>query len=128
MNYVCFCGRVCKEPDIRYGGETCIAKYTIAIDRKWDREKTDFIQCTSFNKVAEIIEKHVHKGTKLLVSGELQNNNFEKDGKLIYRDQIIIRDIEFCESKKAEQNAEATDNTGFNSVDDSVTEGDLPFV
>lgn len=123
-------GRVVREPEIRYTNDNkCIARYSIAVSRKFKNKQgnydTDFFNLVSFNSTALFIEKYLHKGVKILVEGELRNNNYEKDGKTVYSDQIIVNSVEFCESKNT--NDTQTDNDGFNAVE-GATEEQLPFV
>ena len=47
-----------------------------------------------------IVEMHCSKGTKLLISGKLKNNNYEKNGQKIYSNEIVIDSLEFLETKK----------------------------
>ena len=76
---------------------------TIAVDRRYvgaDGVKVDFHNCIAFGKTAEIIEKYMKKGTKVLTTGSVQNNNYtNKDGVKVYATQIKVDEIEFCESK-----------------------------
>ena len=53
-----------------------------------------------WNILAEIVEIHCSKGTKLLISGKLKNNNYEKNGKKVYSNEIVIDSLEFLETKK----------------------------
>lgn len=135
MNKIILMGRVTREPDIRYGGDNrAVARYCIAVDRRYKNANgeypTDFFNLVSFGKTAEFVEKYINKGTKIVVEGELQNNNYEKDGKKIYQDQIVISNVEFAESKNSgsTEAVPQTDADGFNPVDGSVTEDSLPFV
>ena len=83
------------------------------------------------------VEKYLKKGTKIVVEGEIRNNNYEKDGKTVYSDQIIANNVEFAESKNAQgggdyPNAPSNQPTGdagdgFNQIEDA-TEDDLPFI
>lgn len=130
MNYISLMGRVVREPEIKYTNDNkCIARYSIAVSRKFKNKQgnydTDFFNLVSFNSTALFIEKYLHKGVKILVEGELRNNNYEKDGKTVYSDQIIVNSVEFCESKNT--NDTQTDNDGFNAVE-GATEEQLPFV
>ena len=106
MNKVIMMGRLTRDPEVRYGGATngAIAKFSLAVDRRFKREgqpEADFFNCTAFGKTGEFVEKYLRKGTKVVIDGEIQNNNYEKDGVKHYSDQIIINTIEFAESKKA---------------------------
>ncbi len=51
---------------------------------------TDFFRCTCWNRLAEVVEKHCSKGTKLLIVGRLKNNNYEKDGQKVYSNEISL--------------------------------------
>lgn len=144
MNLVVMMGRPVKDPEVRYSAGakgTTIAKYRIAVDRRFKREgqpDADFFHCVSFGKVAEFIEKYVHKGTKIVITGELQNNNFKgSDGNMVYQDQIVVSSVEFAESKSSADQRAAnagsgngplpeTDANGFMNIPDGIDE-ELPF-
>lgn len=62
MNKVILMGRLTRDPEVRYStGENAmaIARYTLAVDRRFHREgeaKADFISCIAFDKRAEFAE------------------------------------------------------------------------
>ena len=127
-------GRLVKDVEIRYAQNgTAIAKFTIAVDRRFKREgqpDADFFKCTSFGKQAEFVEKYFKKGSRILLEGELQNNNYEKDGQTVYDNQILVNSVEFCESKNNSGNTttnNAIDNNDFMNIPDGIDE-ELPFV
>lgn len=139
MNKVILMGRLTRDPEVRYGGTSnmAIARFSIAVDRRFKREgqpSTDFFDCTAFGKLGEFVEKYLKKGTKILLDGELQNNNYEnKDGQKVYGMRVIANQIEFAESKRsAEENSgyeapAATDiSDDFMNIPDSIEE-ELPF-
>lgn len=77
MNKAIEIGRLTRDPEVRYsqGNNTAVARYTIAVDRKFKREgeqTADFIPCVVFGKQAEFAEKYFRKGTKLLFLEESQ--------------------------------------------------------
>lgn len=126
MNKLIMMGRLTKDPEIRYNNEgKAIARFSLAVDRNYKDAPTDFFNMVSFDKTAQFIENYIHKGSKILVEGKLQNNNYEKDGKKVYANQIIADRIEFCESKNA--NNTQTDD-GFNQVSEEYSDEMLPFV
>ena len=98
-------GRLTADPDVRYtNGNNAVARYTLAVDRKFKKEgeqSADFISCITFNKAAEFVEKYLHKGDKIVVSGRIQTGSYtNKDGRKVYTTDIIVEDHEFAESKK----------------------------
>ena len=146
MNKVIFLARLGKDPEIRYGQSsgTAIASFSIAVNRRFKRDgepDADWFNCVAFGKTAEFCEKYLHKGSKVLIEGEIQNTNYDdKNGTKHYSVQVIVNSIEFAESKNASsENAPAdepksgTNNTapavddGFMNVADSVDDESLPF-
>lgn len=108
MNKLMQMGRLCADPEIRtsQNGQQQIAKFNLAVDRRFKREgdpDADFFQYTAFGKLAEWAGKYLRKGTKVVVEGRIQNDNYtNKDGVKVYGFQFLAESIEFAESKKTE--------------------------
>ena len=109
MNKVIMMGRLTRDPEVRYsqgGNSTAVGRFSIAVDRRFKREgqpDADFFNCTAFGKLGEFVEKYLRKGTKIVLTGSVQNDNYtDKDGNQRYSVQIICDEIEFAESKNAQ--------------------------
>lgn len=127
MNRVILVGRETKDPDIRWtqgNPQTCIARFTLAVDRKTKEKATDFIGCVAFGKTAEFIEKYFRKGTKMILEGRIQTGSYEKDGKKFYTTDVVAESVEFAESKKNEEPESAPDE--FVSIPEGI-DFELPF-
>ena len=140
MNKVIQMGRLCADPEIRFTtGEnaTCIANMRIAVDKRFKNRNNpnaptaDFFNITAFGKTAEFCKDYLKKGTKIAFDGRLENNNYtDKDGKTVYSNQIIVENVEFAESKKAEGNENSAPTPAEANVDNFINEGlesELPF-
>jgi single-strand DNA-binding protein len=92
MNKIILMGRLTGDPEVRYTQDSkAVASFNFAVNRRFDRENTDFFRCVAFGKTAEGIEKMVKKGTKLVVAGSIQNNNYtDKNGVKRYEMQVIV--------------------------------------
>lgn len=108
MNKVILMGRLTADPVVRYNQNdsgTVIGKFSIAVDRKFKRDgepTADFFNCTTFGKSAEFTEKYLRKGTKMVIVGHIENNNYtNKDGKEVQAVQVLVDEMEFAESKNA---------------------------
>lgn len=140
-------GRLTRDPEIRYANNansTCIANYTLAVDRRFkrqgDEQTADFIQCVAMGKGGEFAEKYLHQGTKIVVEGRIQTGSYtNKDGQKIFTTEVWVEAQEFAESKAAaaqngNQNASAptrpnvaqNDSDGFMNIPDAIEE-ELPF-
>jgi len=130
MNKVILMGRLTKDPEVRYtnGGKT-IGSFSIAVDRRFKSEgqpEADFFTCVTFGKQAEFVEKYLKKGTKILLGGQIQNNNYEKDGVKHYNTQIVVDEIEFAESKRSQSEEPSSKDDGFMAIPDDAGD-ELPF-
>ena len=143
MNRLIMMGRLVADPEVRYGAAngSAVANFRIAVDRRFKRDgdpDADFFRITAFGRQAEFAEKYLRKGTKILLEGEIRNNNYTgKDGNMVYSDQIIANSIEFAESKNAQSNngfggdmgtpaPKTNAGDGFMNIPDGIEE-ELPF-
>lgn len=128
MNKVILIGRLTRDPEVRQAGETTVARYSLAVDRRGKKDETDFINCVVFGKGAEFAEKYLKKGAKIAVSGHIQTGSYKNnEGRTVYTTDVVVEDQEFCESKKAaEERPEAPTAENFVSLSPTELTG-LPF-
>ena len=150
MNKVILMGRLTRDPDVKYtAGDNpmAIARYTLAVDRRFKRENeatADFISCVAFGKAAEFAEKYFRQGIRIVVSGRIQTGSYtNRDGNKVYTTDVVVEEQEFAESKNnAAGKNNAQDNTaagqqsgnqgvsvdadGFMNIPDGIDE-ELPF-
>lgn len=131
MNRLTIIGRLTRDPEIRMtqDGQTTIARFGIAVDRRGKDQKADFFNVTAFNKTAQFVEKYLKKGTKIAIGGHLQMDEYtNKDGQKVTNVIIIADEVEFCESKKSvtDSNQPVTDDNGFMPID-KLDQEELPF-
>lgn len=140
MNKVILMGRLTRDPDVRYSsGEnsTAVARYTLAVDRRFRREgdsaTADFIGCVVFGRQAEFAEKYLRQGTKIAITGRIQTGSYtNREGRKIYTTDVVVEEQEFAESKNADRPREQSaapqaDADGFMSIPDGIDE-DIPFM
>ncbi len=115
MNKVILMGRLTRDPEVRYSqgeGGTTVARFSLAVDRRFKRAgdaEADFFNCTAFGRQAEFAERYLKRGTKMLVTGRIQNDNYtNREGQKVYSVQVIVEELEFAESKAA-----SAENSGF---------------
>lgn len=141
MNKAIIIGRMTRRADIRYTqgeNQTCIARFTLAVNRKFAKEgekSADFISCIAFGKIAEFLERYGDKGIKFVVEGRIQTGSYtNKDGRTVYTTDVVVESIEFGESKSAavsnntnnDNMQQQTDENGFMLIPEGLEE-ELPF-
>lgn len=129
MNKVILKGRLTATPELkRTATDIFVTDFSIAANRRFNKETTDFINCQAWRSTAEFICKYFEKGQEIAVVGELHNDKWEKDGETRYTSRVSVDEVYFCGSKadnKAQTNgAEMEIPDGFEVSDDL---NDLPF-
>jgi single-strand DNA-binding protein len=141
MNIATLIGRLTKEGDLTYSSTgTAIYKNSIAVNRKFKKDETDFINLTAFQKTAELMANHLTKGDQVGIEGRIQTGSYEKDGKRIYTFDVVVDNITFIGGKKQQQEEAPKQNKSFSmtglSTDDDpfngkgsidISSDDLPF-
>lgn len=104
-----------------------IGNFNIAVNRKYKdasgNQVTDFFNCVVFDKVAENLSKFAGKGSRVAITGSLQNREYESNGEKKYYTEIVVREAEFLTTKKAEEEVEKKIPADLKEVPDQ----DLPF-
>ena len=149
MNKVILMGRLTRDPEVRYSqgeGGSAVARFSLAVDRRFKRAgeaEADFFNCTAFGRQAEFVERYLKRGTKMVVTGRIQNDNYtNREGQRVYSVQIIVEELEFAESKASAGNNDggyqnyqqpmdrpapsAAIGDGFMNIPDGIDE-ELPF-
>lgn len=132
MNKVILMGRLTRDPEIRYPQDpeaAAVGRFSLAVDRRFKKDETDFFNCVCFGRQAEFVEKYLKKGIKMLITGRVENNNYtDRDGQKVYAVQIMVEEMEFAESKAAnnEQKPAPGVGDGFMNIPDGIEE-ELPF-
>lgn len=109
MNKVFLIGRLVKDPEIRTTttGKK-VASFSLAISDGKDQngqEITQFFNGSAWERLAEVIEMYVKKGTKIAVFGSLKNRSWDKqDGTKGYATDILAREMEILSSKNESSN------------------------
>jgi len=109
MNKAILHGFVGKDPEIKKtGSDKKVGKFSFATTSfrkdKDGNKITDWHNIVVWEKLAELCEKYVKKGSELIIEGEISYRNYtDKDGVIKYFTEIICNSLEFCGKKEADQ-------------------------
>ncbi len=145
MNQVQLVGRLSRDPQVSYSAATqnAIANFSVAVDRAPDRDgnrQADFINCVSFGKTAEFLEKYFSKGKPIALTGRIQTRNYEKNGQKVYVTEVVAERVEFVPGDKSGSGSGSGQSTfgggqkpdeppfGFEAKDgELIPDDDIPF-
>ena len=104
LNQVILLGRLTKDPVARKTGSgVSVTSFTLAVDRDYQKEECDFINCTAWRNTADFVERHFHKGQMMAVRGSLQSRTWvDKDEKSRESWEVVVDSVWFGGDKKKE--------------------------
>jgi single-strand DNA-binding protein len=132
MNYIALIGNLVRDPDVKTTGTgSTVCSFTIAVNRKYKNAngetQTDFFDIVAWRKLGEVCGKHLAKGRKVCVTGELQSRTYEaKDGTKRKVYEVNAGEVEFLTPKDGAPRSDTngfTQDEGWQDVDDE----ELPF-
>lgn len=141
MNLITLTGNLGRDWE-QANSNTVIAKNSLAVRRDFKNKQTgdydtDWIPLTAFSKTAETLMQYTGKGSKILVVGKLQTNNFtDKQGNKRTSYDVIVDRFDFLDSKGDNQqkqtdnpfaNANLSDDDPFENNDTEIDDDSLPF-
>ena len=124
MNNITLIGRLTADPALKYtqsGKAFC--KFSIAVQREFNRDEADFINCIAWDKRAEAICEYLRKGRRIATQGRLSVNSYEKDGETKWKTEVIVDKFEFVDSansdtKESEKLKEKEEPENYEDDDD----------
>lgn len=141
MNKITLIGNLTNDPELRAttnGVQVCT--FTIAVNRRFansDGEKqTDFFRINAWRQLGDVCAKHLAKGRKVAVVGELQARLYDaKNGDKRMSLDVAADEVEFLSpaektetkpQKKSKENSDGYDQTPADEWT-NINPGDLPF-
>lgn len=139
VNRVYLIGNLVKDPELKdIGNGNKVTNFTLAINRHWTgpegekAEEVSFIDCVSYGKRAETIEKYLFKGRKIFVEGRLKQDKWtdKETKKTQSRIRIIVESFNFMDNKKenCECSASASIPAEAGNDSSSTSNGDFEAI
>ena len=130
MNKIILTGRLVKDAELGFIGATGTPKmtFTLAVERNYQKDKNnkkvDFINCEMLGQHTEKLSQYVTKGKAILVEGELNIDNYEKDGEKKSFTKVKVDRLEFLAGNANNENKANANTLEFQEIDDN---DDIPF-
>ena len=136
MNKVIMIGRLTKDPEVKKTqSNKKVANFTVAINDKFNKDKTDFINCVAWEKTAEYLGNYVKKGNLIAVEGRISTRNYDApDGKKVYITEVVCDSVQGLERNDQPQ-AKPSEPKPWQKYEEDfvtgptldITNEDLPF-
>lgn len=100
INQVILMGRLTRDPEARSttAGKQ-VSSFTLAVDR--GNDETDFFDITAWEKLSELVQQYIFKGSKVIVMGRLRQDSWDdkETGKKRTRVDVTANDVTFLDNK-----------------------------
>lgn len=107
MNKIFLKGRLTDSPMKKTVGDNlAVCNFTVAVNRRFDREKTDFVRCEAWRGTADFIEKYFSKGKEILLVGELHIDKKGDGDSVQWFTKVNVDEAYFCGGKADGETAE----------------------
>src|SRR5690554_330063 len=78
MNNVVLMGRICNAPELKHTQSgNAVTSFNLAVDRRFNKEETDFITIVAWRKTAEFVCNYFNKGSLIALQGSIQTRQYE---------------------------------------------------
>lgn len=129
LNHITLMGRLTRDPELRYAGETPVCSFTLACDRDFKsngQAETDFIDIVAWRNIATFVNQYFTKGRMAVVSGRLQIREWtDKEGGKRRSAEVVAENVYFGDSKKSDNTGGQEPPAGF--VPNFHNGGNLPY-
>ena len=114
LNRVQLIGRLGKDPESRSTptGKK-VAHFSLAVSQRWksgegDKEYTEWVNVEAWERLGEVCQQYLHKGSLVFVEGRLKTDKYEdKGGETKYYTKVVAVSMQMLD-KKADEEPAAT--------------------
>lgn len=105
MNKIIIIGRLVRDPEIVTTSlEKKVANYTLAVDRKYQKDKTDFFNITAWEGKGDFAYKYFKKGMKVAVSGRMEQEHYtDNENKKRIDWKVVVEEQFFADRTEKEE-------------------------
>ena len=132
MNKIIISGRLVRDAELGFIGATGTPKMTfsLAVERAYQKDKNnkkvDFVNCEMLGQHTEKLVQYVTKGKSILVEGELNIDQYEKDGEKRSFTKVKVDRLEFLSGNNNTENKANTNTLEFTEFQE-VDNDEIPF-
>ncbi len=119
MNHVFLIGRLAADPELRTTANgVSVASFRIGVNRRFNKDVTDFINISAWRSLGELCAKYLVKGQQVAVVGELHIDSYDaRDGSgKRYRTEVVADNVEFLAKPAGARSSGGYSSDALNAV------------
>ncbi|RPG50515.1 MAG: single-stranded DNA-binding protein [Gammaproteobacteria bacterium TMED1] len=107
INKVILVGNLGRDPETRYmPSGNAVTNVSVATSKSWkdrdsgeQKDRTEWHRVVFFNRLAEIANEYLKKGSKIYVDGELRTREWEREGQKHYTTEVVANEMQMLDSR-----------------------------
>lgn len=111
INRVTISGNITRDAELRQTASgMAVLGFSVAVSDRRKNQQTEqwedypnYIDCSMFGTRAEKIAPYLSKGTKVAIAGKLRWSQWERDGQMRSKVEVIVDEIEFMSQRQQGQ-------------------------
>ena len=117
MNRLLVTGRLVADPEVKQAASGFLmATVIVAVrrdfkDKKTGKYESDFLRFKAFDKIANFLDSYIKKGAQIEIEGSVSNNNYEKDGKMVYQNDFVANRVNVLSHPKGQESEPENDDS-----------------
>ena len=111
LNRVQLIGYLGREPETRYTptGKK-VAHFSLGVTQRWKsggeaKESTEWTNVEAWDRLGEICQEYLHKGSLVYVEGRLKTDRYEDQGETRYFTKVVALGLQMLDRKGAAEEA-----------------------
>lgn len=129
MNFTFIIGNLTKDPErTETSSGVAVCRFSVAVKRDYKgvdgNYAVDYYNCVAWRNLADTVSRYAHKGNKVAVTGRMESETFEKDGKKQISWKLNCEKVEFLTPKGDQKEIPSKAKPTLSPVDDDI---DIPF-
>lgn len=106
LNKAMVIGNLGRDPEVKRVGDSSVANFSVAVNEKFkdrngqQQDRTEWVNCVAWGRLAEIVGQYLHKGSKVFVEGKLQTRKWQdKQGQDRYTTEVNVLNLQMLDGR-----------------------------
>ncbi len=101
INRTVLVGRITHDPEVKKTNNgSSVVNFSLAVNRQYNREQTDFINCVAWRNQADFIGNYIKKGALLGIDGRIETGSYtNQDGQKVNTFTVVCDSVQALEPR-----------------------------
>ena len=105
INRTVLVGRITHDPEVKKTNSgSSVVNFSLAVNRQFNKDQTDFINCVAWRNQADFIGNYITKGALLGIDGRIETGSYEdQNGRKVNTFTVVAESVQALEPRGSRQ-------------------------